>query len=221
MSLRTWLAIAGLAALSACESSPTTPDPRIPPPVGPPTAMMFQPCEYGVTIAVCPVQARWGDLYASFRTVTADGEWSSSAPTVVRVIGPGMLQAVSAGDADITVRFNERGLTGRFRVFDEGPPWMVSRGPGLEYHIQVIDHQGAALDGVLVEIIGGTNAGRSATSDQFGRAIFRDEIVCGPITVRGSKAGYQDWVGSAIRCGRGGNGNWGSETVGPVRMVPT
>jgi hypothetical protein len=181
--------------------------------------MMFQPCEYGAQVAVCPVQARWGDLYASFRMVTSEAQWSSSAPDIVRVVAPGTLQAVSPGDAEITARYNERGLTARFRVFSEGPPWMVFRGPGLEYHIQVTDQQGAALEGVLVEIIDGTNAGRTATSDRFGRAIFRDEIVCGPITVRGTMAGYQEWIGSAIRCGRGGNGNWGSETVGPVRMI--
>ena len=50
----------------------------------PPTTMMFQPCEYGATIAVCAVQARWGDLYASFRIVTAEGEWSSSAARSAR-----------------------------------------------------------------------------------------------------------------------------------------
>ena len=181
---------------------------------------MFLPCEYGAQIAVCPVQARWGDLYASFRMVTSEAQWSTSAPNIVRIVGPGMLQAVGQGDADITAVYNSRGLTATFRVFAEGPPWLVGRGPALEYHIQVIDQNGAPLEGVLVDIIAGTNAGRSAVSDQLGRAIFRDEIVCGPITVRGTKAGYQDWVGSAIRCGRAGNGNWGSETVGPVRMIP-
>src|SRR5687768_3123697 len=112
--------------------------------------MMFQPCEYGAQVAVCPVQARWGDLYASFRMVTGEAQWSSSAPDIVRVAAPGTLQAVSPGEAEITARYNERGLTARFRVFSEGPPWMVARGPGLEYHIQVTDQQGAALEGVLV-----------------------------------------------------------------------
>ena len=182
--------------------------------------MMFQPCEYGAQTAVCPLQAKWGDLYASFRMVTPEAQWSSNAPNIVRIVAPGTLQAVSPGDAEITATYNSRGLTATFRVFADGPPWLVSRGPGLEYHIQVTDPQGAALEGVLVEIIAGTNAGRSATSDRFGRAIFRDEIVCGPITVRGTMAGYQQWTGSATRCGRAGNGNWGSETVGPVRMIP-
>jgi hypothetical protein len=218
IALRFWTTIALLAA-AACES-PTKPDPRIPPPIGTPTSMMLQPCEYGAEVAVCPVQARWGDLYASFRTVTSQAQWSSSAPHIVRVVGPGTLQAVGPGDAEITALYNSRGLTATFRVFAEGPPWLVSRGPGLEYHIRVVDQQGAALEGVLVQITAGANAGRSAISDRSGSAIFRDEIVCGPITVRGSKDGYHDWIGSAVRCGRAGNGSWGSETIGPVQMIP-
>lgn len=182
--------------------------------------MMFQPCEYGSHIAACAVLARWGDLYSSSRIVTSQAQWSSNAPNVVRVVAAGTLQAVGPGDAEITATFNSRGLTATFRVFSEGPPWLVTRGPGVEYHIHVTDQQGAPLEGVLVEMIAGTEAGRSATSDRSGRAIFHGEFVCGPITVRGSKAGYQDWTGSAVRCGRGGNGSWGSETVGPVRMVP-
>jgi hypothetical protein len=214
------LLVAAACALlaAACDESPTRPDPRIPPQVGPPTTLMFQPCEYGGRIAVCPVRAIWGHLYSSDRIVTQEARWSSSAANVVRIAAPGMLEAIAPGDADVTVSFNERDVTAKFRVFGEGPPWHVAR--GVEYHIRVVNEIGAPLDGVLVEIIAGGNAGMEATSDRFGSAIFRGDIVCGPITVRGTKPGYREWTGSAIRCGRAGNGLWGSETVGPVRMIP-
>ena len=62
-------------------------------------------------------------------------------------------------------------------------------------------------------------AGRSATSDRNGFATMRGLFVCGPITVRASKAGYRTWTSSAVSCGKAGNGNWGSESVGPVTMM--
>jgi hypothetical protein len=212
--LTTFLVLA--LALWACDS-PTRPDPRIPEPVGRPDRLSLLPCQYGTATALCPAEARWGTLYSSTLIVTTEARWSSSAPAVVRVVSPGMLQAAAAGDADVTVSYNGADLTERFRVFAGGPPWRVLRG---EYHINVVDANGAPLEGVLVEIVAGGNAGRNALSDGAGRAIFVGDIVCGPITVRGSKPGYVDWQGSAILCGRGGNGNWGSETVGPVRLAP-
>jgi hypothetical protein len=137
---------------------------------------------------------------------------------VVNLIAPGVLQAVTPGDADVTVSYNGAQITGRFHVFDEGPPWYVSR--GVEYHVQVRAENGDRLEGVLVEIIAGGNAGLQALSDGFGQAIFRGDIVCGPITVRGTKPEYREWMGSATLCGKAGNGNWGSEIVGPVVMIP-
>ena len=197
---------------------PTRPDPRIPPQVGTPNTLTMLPCEFVTPLARCPVWAGWGFLYASGRNVTQEAQWSSSAPDVVRVAAPGLLARASAlGDAVITIEFSGKRLTEKFRVFSEGPPWRVYGG---EYHIEVTDAAGAALEGVLVEIIAGGDAGKQAMSDRNGRAIFPGETVCGPITVRGTKVGYREWVGSAIRCGPAGNGNWGSETIGPLRMMP-
>jgi hypothetical protein len=210
-------AIISVLVAVACDS-PTAPDSRIPPPVGTPTSIMFQPCEYdSQTIARCRVDARWGHTYASWRNITLEAQWAISAPNIVRIVAPGVLQAVAPGDADVTVSFNGRDITDTFRVFADGPPWHVSKRG--EYHIYVVDGYGARLEGVLVEIIAGGNAGRAAVSDSTGSAKFAGDVVCGPITVRGTKQGYRDWIGSATRCGRAGNGQWGSETVGPVRMI--
>lgn len=201
---------------AGCDS-PVAPDPRVPPAVGTPTSMRMDPCEYGPDFARCPLFARWGDLYATELNATDEAQWSSGSPNVVRVVGPGVLSAVAPGDALINVQFRGYQQQTTFRVLSEGPPWRVYTG---EYHVQVRDSNDAFLEGVTVEIVAGGNAGMQAVSDRFGRAIFVGDSVCGPITVRGTKTGYQDWVGSAIKCGRRGNGNWGSETVGPVRMVP-
>lgn len=212
------LIVAAWPLLSLACDSPTRPDPRIPAPVGTPTSMMFLPCQYDEQVARCRVEAKWGYLYSSTRIVTAEARWSSDAPHLVRVAAPGVLQAVGPGDADLTVSFDGAELTARFRVFADGPPWYVSRGSA--YHIRVVDENGVDLEGVFVEIIMGGNAGMEAVSNRSGAAIFRGDIVCGPITARGTKQGYREWVGSATRCGKAGNGSWGSETVGPVRMTP-
>jgi hypothetical protein len=177
----------------------------------------MQPCEYVGERARCAVSAVWGDLYSTSLDVTDEAQWASSAPAVARVVGPGLLQGVAPGDAHITVQFRGYEQTTKFRVLSEGPPWRVYAG---EYHIQVTDASGAALEGVLVAIVAGGNEGWQTVSDANGRAIFVGDSVCGPITVRGTKPGYRDWVGSAIKCGQAGNGRWGSETVGPVRMIP-
>jgi len=71
-----------------------------------------------------------------------------------------------------------------------------------------------------VEIVGGHMQGRSAVSTSFGDAIFYQDIIDGPITVRAAKSGYRVWTGAAILGGRNGNGSPGSETVGPVVMLP-
>ncbi len=217
--LRAVCVLAIALSMTACES-PTQADPRIPPAVGTPARLMIQPCEYGTATAQCPLEAIWGDLYRSSRMVTTEAQWTSSAPGVVRVGAPGTLQAVGPGDADVTMRYNDRELVATFRVFESGPPWYVLKGTSVEYHVQVRDDRDQRLEGVLVEIMAGGNAGQSAVSDSNGTAIFRGESACGPITVRGTKEGYQPWVGSATKCGRAGNGNWGSETVGPVVMRP-
>ena len=205
-----------LVGTIGCDS-PLSPDPRVPPAVGTPTSLHLDPCEYGPDFARCPAIATWGYLYSAVRNVTEEAVWSSGSPAVARVVGPGLLRAVAPGEAVVIVEFEGFQHRVIFRVLSDGPPWRVYQG---EYHVQVRDAQDAPLEGVTVDIIAGGNAGMRAVSDRAGRAIFVGDSVCGPITVRGTRTGYQDWTGSAIKCGRGGNGNWGSETVGPVRMIP-
>ena len=207
--------LSGLALVAGC-ASPT--DPRLPAATGTPTSMSMSPCEYGPTLTTrCAMVAAWGDLYRTERDVTLDSTWSGNLPDIVRPIAPGVLQSGTPGEAEIAVQYRGRTTTVRFRVLPVGPPWRVYSG---EYHIPVVDASNAALEGVTVAVTAGANVGKQAVSQRNGTAIFVGDFVCGPITVRGTKTGYQDWLGSAVVCGRGGNGSWGSEAVGPVRMIP-
>ena len=131
-----------------------------------------------------------------------------------------MLQAIGPGTANITIEFNGRSRTEIFRVLADGPPWHALVGPSVEMIISVKDGSGAPLDGVTVEVIGGVMSGKSAVSDRSGFAHFPGEAICGPITARATKPGFREWIGSATLCGRLGNGNWGSEGIGPIIMTP-
>jgi hypothetical protein len=206
-----------IAASTACHS-PAEPDPRIPPPVGTPTSMLMQPCEYAAKTTRCPVDAFWGDLYRSTRAVTTLGEWTSDTPSVVRIVDHHTLQSAAPGTAFVSIDYSGRRLTTKFRVLADGPPWRVFSG---EFHVKVRDVSGQPIEGALVEITAGADAGLSATSDRFGEAVFVGETTCGPITARATKAGFHTWTGSATNCGRAGNGNWGSETLGPVVLTPS
>ena len=122
--------VAVLLIVVGCNSS-TAPDPRVVPAVGPPTSLRLQPCMYGPQVTTCPVEAKWGYLYSTVQDVTTVAEWSSSAPTVVRVIGPGRLIAETPGDAEITVTYLGVILKETFRAYDREPPWWRIRSATL------------------------------------------------------------------------------------------
>ena len=213
-----WLATGVVLLTTAC-GSPTEPDdPRVPPPVGTPTRLQVQSCEYIGQTARCPVDAIWGDLYRSTRTVTTTATWSSDSPGVLRIVNGFALQAVAPGAAIVTVEYQGRRETIPFRVLASGPPWRVS--PHSEWILKVVDTNGTALEGATVTVIEGAMAGVTSTTDRNGFTHAQIDFICGPATVRVTRPGFHDWIGSATECGRGGNGNWGSETIGPIRMTP-
>jgi hypothetical protein len=218
MKFRCLAAVLFLAFSSAACDSPTEPDPRVPRAVGPPTSVSVLSCDYGSIVTTCPAQARWGDLYSTRRDVTQTATWVSSDPAVLRVVSPGRLMSGVEGEAHVTVAYNGTQTVGFLRVYSHEPPWWVCK--TCEQHIEVRGPANQVLEGVLVEIIGGHMQGRSAMSTRFGSAVFHRDIIHGPITVRGTKAGYREWVGSAILGGRGGNGQPGSENLGHIVMIP-
>lgn len=215
----TILLAAGVFVLAAGCGSPTEPDdPRVPPPVGTPTRLQMQPCEYVGQTARCAIDAIWGDLYRSTRTVTTTATWTSDTPGVVRIVNGSTLQSVSPGRALVTVAYQGQAETIPFQVLASGPPWRAF--PRSEWIIKVTDTNGNPLEGVTVTVTEGAMAGVTATTDRNGFTHAQGEFVCGPTTVRATRPGYRDWIGSATECGRAGNGNWGSETIGPIQMTP-
>jgi hypothetical protein len=207
-----------LIACGACDSAPT--DPRITPAVGPPTRISVGACDYVGLSATCPAEARWGEMYSTTREVTQAATWTSSNPAVLRVAAPGVLMAETPGEAQATVSYGGTSTSETFRIFANEPPWRVCKSSGCEYHIDVRDAHGGRVGSVLVEIIAGHMQGRSAVSTDFGSAIFVGDIVHGPITVRATKPGYLDWIGSGIIGGKAPNGPPGGAEFGPVVMVP-
>jgi hypothetical protein len=123
-----------------------------------------------------------------------------------------VLASGTSGDALATVTYSGISATQTFRVYTNEPPRRLC-GASCVYVVQVQDAQGAPLDGVLVAITSGHLQGRSAVSSRAG-ARFEGDIVDGPITVRGTKAGYREWNGSGTV---GGNGR---AALAPVVMVP-
>jgi hypothetical protein len=211
-----FLIVAAIMVVVGCSSS-TAPDSRVVPAVGPPWNMRLEPCDYEPQVATCPVLAKWGDLYSTYQDVTTVAEWSSSAPNVVQVIGPGRLLAGTPGDAEVTVAYRGVILRETFRAYVGEPPWWVCL--RCEQIWSVTDFAGRRLEGVFVEIVAGHEIGSHATSDQFGRVVFHG-LPCGPVTARATKEGYREWIASATLCGRGGNGQPGSESLPPIRLTP-
>jgi hypothetical protein len=194
MKRRLHLLIPLILAVVGC-GSPTAPDPRYPPAVGQPARINFLYCKYGQS-ATCAAQAEWGDSpYDTFRDVTALASWSSDPSNVVTVVGPGMfLAGASPGDAVVTVTYQGRIATGSFRVYPgESLPWRFW--PNAYSYLDVSDGNGQSIAGARAEVISVHNQGITAVSNPQGTVEFHS-LVDGPMTVRVSKAGYADWIGS-------------------------
>ena len=193
-----WLGVLTSLTLAGGCSSPSAPDPRVPPPVGTPTHLMFQACTYGPQSATCHIQAKWGELYASYRDVTTDAAWFSDAPSVVRVASPGTLLGGAPGDAHVNVTYEGAVAVGYFHVYPGEPvPWQFW--PDAVTPVRIVDVAGNAVEGATLDVVSLHNAGMQAVSDRIGTATLR-AVVCGPITVRVSKAGYSTWTGSWFMC---------------------
>ncbi len=172
----------------ACDSTPTEPQPSH---EGPPWAVQFSEWSFGTTTTTARVMAHWIAQATPSADVTGRAAWESSAPLVLRIDGPGRMFAMSAGDADVRVTYRGVSKTQYMRVFAGEPPWPAYKaGEAVEFHGTVRDAASTGLAGAHVEVVGGHNAGRIATTGSGGGYILHPPLVCGPITVRASKAGY-------------------------------
>jgi len=202
-----WLVAACLAA-NACGGSPVSPDPRIPPAVGRPDSFMIIDWRFGDDLTTARATATWGYLYSTSRDVTSESTWESGDARVAAVVAPGGIQSVSPGVIDLTVTF--RGATDSYRlyVFPGESPLPLLDDAHMTY---VADTVGDAdppyslngIEGALIEVVAGHNMGRSTVTDRYGSYYFYPPFLCGPITVRATKAGYREAVGSSVMCMNG------------------
>ena len=128
-----------------------------------------------------------------------------------------VIQRVAPGDAAIRISYGGLTYSVLFRVLADGPPWRMETYGGANFVVR--DQDGKGVGGVLVEMTAGAMAGNRGVSGPTGVVEVGSFFVCGPGTVRASKAGYQTWTRSWVFCGNGGNGAWGSEGFSPV-MIP-
>jgi hypothetical protein len=169
--------------------------------------MQINTWHFGTPTSTAHVTATWGDLYSTSRDVTAAAQWTSSAPDIVAVTGPGQLTSVSPGDAEVRAAFNGSSVAQMVRVYAGEGPLLVtecSNPTSCFFADFVRDVAGSfptnGIDGATVTITGGHNAGRSAVTNKDGYFQFFSPVVCGPIVLVASKPGYRDGVSSGIMC---------------------
>lgn len=207
VGIRPTTAVLFLGVLGAC-GSPTRPDPRIAQPIGSPDRLAVIQWKFGPLVTTARVEARWGFLYATSKEVTSEALWQSSDVSVMRVTRSGELQSVAPGDATLHISYRDVSITHLMRVFPGEPPVLVMTPETVTYMSSTIrdstrpDDRG--IEGVLVEIISGHNAGRTSITDQYGSFYFYPPYVCGPMTMRLTKQGYREKVISFAAC------EWGS-----------
>lgn len=193
--------------LAAC-GSPTQPDPRIAQPIGSPDRLTVIQWVFGPFVTTARVEARWGSLYGTSKEVTSEALWQSSDLSVMRVTRSGEVQSVAPGDATLQITYRDVTIKHKMRVFSGEPPLLVMTPETVTYMSSTIRDStrpnDRGIEGVLVEIIAGHNAGRSSITDQHGWFYFYPPYVCGPMTMRLTKQGYRERVISFMAC------EWGS-----------
>jgi hypothetical protein len=190
--------------MGGCQS-PTEPDPRVVPAVGSPSRLSVMQWDFGSQITAVRVEAKWGTLYATTEEVTTEAAWQSSDPSVMRVVRAGQIASVSPGDATLTISYRDVSISHLMRVFSGESPLLVLTAETTTYvgsHIRDAA-TGLGIEGVLVEIMAGHNAGRTATTERGGWFAFHPPFVCGPLTLRASKTGYRARVGTSVMCENG------------------
>lgn len=191
-------------SVSACESTPAGPDAT----TIPPALLQIVGWNFGTSTTTARVNAHWIGREPSLVDVTTLAAWDSSAPGVLAVVGPGRLIAVASGEADLHVTYRGAVASRYFRVFAGEPPWPAYRaGDPVTIGDVVRDARTPSstngIDSVRIEVIGGHNTGCVVTTDATGRYTLHPPFVCGPVTMRATKAGYQTATASSVMCQNG------------------
>jgi hypothetical protein len=95
--------------------------------------------------------------------VTNRAAWESGDPAVVRIVAPGVVEAVGTGDTLVRARWDGYDTSKTISVFDGTPPLPTEEIFGTVYEAGKTPAMGA-ITGATIEIVGGRLAGRSAES---------------------------------------------------------
>ena len=156
--------------------------------------------DYASSRTTVELWGQWGgnSLYGVLRDVSAEATWESTAPGVFTIAGPGQLQSVSPGEAQLKMTFRGRTATRIIREFAAGEPPLYVYAPNVASG-SVTGVVGGG-SGANVQIVDGPEAGRTAVTDSTGRFRFSTPFTCGQFTFRVTKAGFQELVQKAVIC---------------------
>lgn len=146
--------------MAACSNSPTAPQRT-----GVPSLNIN--CEhFGADPLVCTAPVSCG-LYPCPNVpsdVTQSAEWIASDPSILQVVGPGLIRAGGVGDAFVKIRWNNLESSMRpISVFRGLPPLPTFEIFGTVYQEGQTPFVGA-INGAVVEVLDGVVAGRQVTT---------------------------------------------------------
>jgi hypothetical protein len=194
--------VAVLLAFAAACDTPVAPDRGPKDTNGTPTHLGFRSWRQDVATQTALVQAwgTWGVLYTLSSDVSIDAVWTSSRPSVARIVAPGRIQSVGEGETTLTVTFRQLTISQRFRVFPGAPPIRITSVSAAKVRDASVQSGEDGLPGVTVEILTGYNAGRSTVTVARGQFGFDGDFYCGDALMRLTKAGYREVVRTYSWC---------------------
>jgi hypothetical protein len=200
VALRVVLA-AFVACAAACDT-PSAPDRGPKDTNGTPMHLGFRSWGQDAATQTTLVQAwgTWGVLYTLSSDVSNEAVWTSSHPSVARIVAPGRIQSVGEGETTLTVTFRQLTITQRFRVFPGAPPIRIITGTAGKVRDASVQSGEDGLSGVTVEVLTGYNAGRSTVSVARGQFGFDGDFYCGDALMRLTKTGYREVVRTYTWC---------------------
>lgn len=194
--------LATLLVFAAACDTPSAPDRGPKDTNGTPMHLGFRSWGQDAATQTTLVQAwgTWGVLYTLSSDVSNEAVWTSSHPSVARIVAPGRIQSVGEGETTLTVTFRQLTITQRFRVFPGAPPTRILPVAVGKVRDASVQSGEDGLPGVTLEILTGYNAGRSAVTVARGQFSFDSDFYCGDSVVRLTKTGYREVVRTYTWC---------------------
>ena len=183
---------------ASCGDSPTSPERHGIPQV----TITCEPVSSTVTLCLAPVHCSGEPCQPGTPVdVTTIARWEVDDPEVVRVTGPGRLEAVAPGDTLVHATWSISHYWRRVSVFPGTAPLPTYSIDGYIY--EGTPAARVPLDGAIVEVLNGVVAGRRAISGAHPLAPGGSPIVApgryeidgvpsGTFTIRVTKEGYLD-----------------------------